>query len=118
MKKEDLIRKLTSRKFILALTTFVTALILFCGGTQETAEKVTTLIIAGGAVVAYILAEGWADANGAATVIDVEEEKPLFTINDPKNAALLAALLAADKEGKSLVDEVEFEPPDDVKTEP
>ena len=61
----DLVRKLTSRKFWLAITAFVTNIILFIGGTNETAEKVTALIMAGAAVVAYVLGEGLADSSHA-----------------------------------------------------
>ena len=57
--------KLTSRKFWLALAQFVSMLILFFHGTQETATQVTSLIMAGAAVVAYIIGEGLADAAGA-----------------------------------------------------
>lgn len=55
-------RKLTSRKFWAALAQFVTGLIIAFGGTQETAVQVTALIMAGAAVVAYIIGEGLIDA--------------------------------------------------------
>lgn len=55
-------RKLTSRKFWAAIGQFVTGLIIAFGGTQETAVQVTALIMAGAAVVAYIIGEGLIDA--------------------------------------------------------
>lgn len=59
-------RKLTSRKFWAAVAEFVTMLILAFHGSQETATQVAALIMAGAAVVAYIIGEGLADAAGAA----------------------------------------------------
>lgn len=85
MTKEDFIRKLTSRKFWAAVAEFVTMLIIALKGTQETATQVAALIMAGAAVIAYIVGEGLADAAGAAstqTVVSLpaemfhEEEKP------------------------------------------
>lgn len=57
--------KLTSRKFWAAVAQFVTMLIIAFHGTQETATQVTALIMAGAAVVAYIIGEGLIDAAGA-----------------------------------------------------
>ena len=57
--------KLTSRKFWVAVAEFVTMLIVAFHGTQETATQVAALIMAGAAVVAYIIGEGLADAAGA-----------------------------------------------------
>lgn len=58
-------RKLTSRKFWAAVAEFVTMLIIAMHGTQETATQVAALIMAGAAVIAYIIGEGMADAAGA-----------------------------------------------------
>ena len=62
MTKETIIRKLTSRKLWLAVALFVSGLVVAFGETAETAETVSGCIMQGGAVIAYILAEGWADA--------------------------------------------------------
>ena len=67
-------RKLTSRKFWAAVCEFVTMLIIAFGGTKETAVQITALIMAGAAVLAYIIAEGLVDA--ANVVIEVPEEIP------------------------------------------
>lgn len=65
MNKTDIIRKLSSRKFWLAVSGFVVGLIVYFGGSPETAEATRGLIMSGASVLAYILAEGWADARGA-----------------------------------------------------
>lgn len=62
MSREDLIRKLTSRKFWLAVATFVTGLLTAFKVDAGTTETVSGLILSGAAVVAYILAEGLVDA--------------------------------------------------------
>lgn len=63
MTKTDIIRKLTSRKFWMAVALFITGLITAFGGAAETAETVAGCIMQGAAVLSYILAEGWADAS-------------------------------------------------------
>ena len=62
MNKENLIRKLSSRKLWLAVALFISGLITAFGGESGAAETVSGCIMQGGAVVAYIIAEGWADA--------------------------------------------------------
>ena len=72
---DDVVRKLTSRKFWAAIAEFVTMLIIALKGSQETATQVAALIMAGAAVVAYIVGEGLADAAGAkATVINIPSD--------------------------------------------
>ena len=58
-------RKLTSRKFWAAVAQFVSMLIIAFHGAQETATQVTAIIMAGAAVVAYIIGEGLTDAAAA-----------------------------------------------------
>lgn len=62
MTKENIIRKLTSRKLWLAVAMFISGLIVAFNGEATTAETVSGCIMQGGAVIAYLLAEGWADA--------------------------------------------------------
>ena len=62
MSKRDIIRKLTSRKFWLAVVGFVTALLAAFGVAESTATQVTGLIMAAASVVSYIIGEGLADA--------------------------------------------------------
>ena len=60
--KIDWVRKLTSRKFWMAIANFVGMLIVALGGTDNQATQVTALIIAGATVLAYIIGEGLVDA--------------------------------------------------------
>lgn len=60
--KIDWKRKLTSRKFWLALATFVAMLVVYFTGDAENAEKISALIMAGATVIAYIIGEGLTDA--------------------------------------------------------
>lgn len=62
-------RKLTSRKFWAAIAEFVTMLVIALGAAEETAVQVSALIMAGAAVIAYIVGEGLADAAGASVPI-------------------------------------------------
>lgn len=72
MQKIDWKRKLTSRKFWLAVTSFVSMLIVAMGGTEGTAKQVAAIIMAGASVVAYVIGEGLADAgNGMIELQDV-----------------------------------------------
>ena len=68
MKNINWVRKLTSRKFWTAVASFVSMMIVACGGTDNQA----TLIMAGAAVVAYIIGEGLTDS--ANVGIEVEQE--------------------------------------------
>ena len=67
--------KLSSRKLWLAIIGFVSALLMAYGSDPGTVEKVTSVIMAGGVLVSYILAEGWIDASRESgdTVIEVGE---------------------------------------------
>ena len=62
MNKADLIRKLTSRKFWVALVAFISALLLAFKVDAGSIEQVTAIVMSFGSLIAYILAEGWADA--------------------------------------------------------
>lgn len=56
-------RKLTSRKLWVALIGFVSAVLMAYDAAPETIEKAVSVIMAGGVLVSYILAEGWIDAS-------------------------------------------------------
>ena len=62
MNKNDIIRKLTSRKFWLAIAAFITELIVALKGDAKTAETISGMIMAGATVIAYIFGEGLIDA--------------------------------------------------------
>lgn len=65
MDKQDWIRKLTSRKFWVAIAGFVSMILLAFGVSESTAAQVSAIIMAGATVVAYIVGEGLIDAAGA-----------------------------------------------------
>ena len=56
-------KKLTSRKFWMALVAFITPLMLTFGVSENEVAQVAAIIMAGADVVAYIIAEGLVDAN-------------------------------------------------------
>ncbi len=60
--KIDWVRKLTSRKFWIALVGFVTALLVAFNVDAGSIEQVTSIIMSFASLIAYILAEGFADA--------------------------------------------------------
>lgn len=76
MKKEDIIRKLTSRKFWLAVALFVSGLLTAFGKDAHTAETISGLIMQGAAVLAYVIGEGLADAAGASGDVIVHTVAP------------------------------------------
>ena len=63
MNKQDWIRKLTSRKFWLALAGLITGIIQYVKQPTTDAQTISALILALGSVVAYCAAEGLVDAN-------------------------------------------------------
>ena len=62
--KIDWAKKLTSRKFWMAVVGFVTPLMLAFGMAEDTVTQVVAIIMAGADLVAYIIAEGLVDASG------------------------------------------------------
>lgn len=79
MTKEDILRKLTSRKFWVAIAGLVTGLVGFLKNPTTDAEVITSLIMALGSVIAYIIAEGLVDAareSGDIYVAEPEEKPP------------------------------------------
>lgn len=72
MTKNDVLRKLTSRKFWLAVATFVSMLLIFFGHAESTATQVTALIMAGADVLGYLIAEGLADSGNVGVGIEAE----------------------------------------------
>ena len=62
MTKEDWIRKITSRKFWLAIAGLVAGIVKFAQNPSSDAEVISSLILAFGSVVAYIIGEGLVDA--------------------------------------------------------
>lgn len=63
MNSIDWKRKLTSRKFWVAVCSFIGLLITAFGISQNQATQITSIIMAGATVIAYIFAEGWTDSS-------------------------------------------------------
>ena len=64
MDKIDFVRKLTSRKFWVAVVGLVSGLLLAFKVDANTVENVSGIIMALASVVAYIIGEGLVDAEG------------------------------------------------------
>lgn len=73
MNKIDWVKKLTSRKLWTAVGSFVSLLVVALGYSENTAVQITSLIMAGATVVAYIVGEGLVDY--AAASQNNEEKK-------------------------------------------
>lgn len=74
--KIDWRRKLTSRKFWVAICGFITLILIACGRTEAEAKQVAAIVMAGAVVIGYILGEGLTDAAGisAGTEYEAYEE--------------------------------------------
>ena len=55
-------QKLTSRKFWAAVITFITSVLVAFNVSDLTIEQVTTIIMGGAGMIAYIIGEGLVDA--------------------------------------------------------
>ena len=80
MTKQDWVRKLCSRKFWLAVAGLVTGAVSFLKNPTTDTEAITSLILALGSVVAYVIAEGMVDAASAGA--DIYMDAP--EVNDPE----------------------------------
>lgn len=57
----------------MAIATFVAGLYIFITHDKETSVQIASLIMLGGAVVAYIVAEGWTDGNSFPNTIELDQ---------------------------------------------
>ena len=62
MNKQDLWRKLSSRKFWTMLAGFIAGLIVYFGGTPERATATEGIILSGASLIVYMLAEAMTDS--------------------------------------------------------
>lgn len=72
--KIDWIKKLTSRKFWMALIGFITSLLVAFNVDEGSIEQIASIIMSGATVISYILAEGFVDASNVNISIDEKEE--------------------------------------------
>ena len=73
--KIDWKAKLTSRKFWAAIVAVVTCVCVIFGVDELTTEQVTALIMAVGALIAYILGEGFVDAQRAKNQTEEKDDE-------------------------------------------
>ena len=83
MTKEDVARKLTSRKFWSAVITFVVLIIKAFGYSESVASETAAIIMAGATIIAYLIAEGFTDASHEEVYIEELTEDELDT-EEPK----------------------------------
>lgn len=73
MNKINWIKKLTSRKFWIALIGFISSLLVAFNVDAGSVEQITSIIMSGATLIAYILAEGFVDA--ANVNISIEKKR-------------------------------------------
>lgn len=74
MTQIDWKRKLTSRKFWMAVVGLVSGLLVAFRVDAETVETISGVIMAAASVIAYIIGEGLADAANAVVTIEEPDE--------------------------------------------
>lgn len=60
--KANIMRKLTSRKLWMSIASFVSMMVVACGGNENESAQVAALIMAGATVIGYAIGEGLADS--------------------------------------------------------
>jgi len=88
MKKEDIVRKLTSRKLWMAVALFISGLIVAFGGSEEAGQTVSGCIMQGAAVLGYLLAEGLADGKNAGSNPSQSADADSSPQGEPRVASL------------------------------
>lgn len=61
---QDVLRKLTSRKFWMSLATLVFLIMVYCGASEDSATQIVSIIMAAATVIGYTIGEGLADQSG------------------------------------------------------
>lgn len=67
-------QKLTSRKFWTAVVGFITSLLIGFGVCDNAIAQVTSIVMAGATLIAYIIGEGLVDANRSKPIEKSEKE--------------------------------------------
>lgn len=84
----DILRKLTSRKFWMSVATFVFLIMVYAGADENSATQIVAIIMAAATVVGYTIGEGLADKGssiGDVTIPGVTY--PEYEVNDDEKAA-------------------------------
>lgn len=87
MKKIDWARKLTSRKFWAAVVGFVTQIMLASGASDGTVTQTVAVIMAGATLIAYMIAEGFADSSNSGSTEATDSAGTTFPTLDDTDAA-------------------------------
>lgn len=74
MKKSEIVRKLTSRKFVVAVITLVAGIVVICGAKSEVVQIIAGAAMAIIPTVVYCVMEGKVDAASVNTVVDATTE--------------------------------------------
>ena len=61
MSRNDIVRKLTSRKLWMSIASFVSMLCIAVGVAETQATQISALIMAGASVIGYVIGEGLVD---------------------------------------------------------
>ena len=72
----DWMRKLTSRKFWVAVADFVVMLLIAFGVAETEAMQISAIIMAGAGVIAYIIGEGLTDSSNVGAGPDAADSAP------------------------------------------
>lgn len=73
--QRDIIQKLKSRKLWMSIASFISMLIIYCGGSESEASKVAALVMAGASVIGYVIGEGLADNSNSIQSIELDQEE-------------------------------------------
>lgn len=69
-------KKLSSRKFWMAVANFIVNAVTFCTSPSSSPERITSLVLSFGGFVAYIVAEGLVDAAREKETFSLVETEP------------------------------------------
>lgn len=84
--KEDLVRKLTSRKFWSLVAALVTSILVLMNFDEGTITQILAVVGAFGSIIAYIFAEAYVDGKreGNRSIIIVEDDPILVEEEDER----------------------------------
>lgn len=84
----DILRKLTSRKFWMSIATFVFLVMVYMGADENSATQIVAIIMAGATIIGYTIGEGLADKGSAVGDVVVPGIKyPEYEVDDEEKAA-------------------------------
>lgn len=84
----DILRKLTSRKFWMSVATFVFLIMVYVGADENSATQIVAIIMAAATVVGYTIGEGLADKGSAIGDVTIPGVTyPEYEVDDDKKAA-------------------------------